>query len=82
MEALLKTFGDSAASMKSTATTLSAADNHGSLCAASAAEASNEASTGVKTAAYSSDELASSIAEIARQIAQTNEVVRTAVDEA
>lgn len=82
MEALLKTFGDSAASMKSTATTLSAAANHGSLCAASAAEASNEASTGVKTAAYSSDELASSIAEIARQIAQTNEVVRTAVDEA
>jgi len=82
METLLKTFGDSAAAMKSTATTLSAAANHGSLCATSAAEASNEASTGVKTAAYATDELASSIAEIARQIAQTNNVVRVAVDEA
>ena len=82
METLLKTFGDSAAAMKSTATTLSAAANHGSLCATSAAEASNEASTGVKTAAYATDELATSIAEIARQIAQTNDVVRMAVDEA
>ena len=82
METLLKTFGDSAAAMKSTAVTLSAAANHGSLCATSAAEASNEASTGVKTAAYATDELASSIAEIARQIAQTNNVVRMAVDEA
>ena len=82
METLLKTFGDSAAAMKSTAVTLSAAANHGSLCATSAAEASNEASTGVKTAANATDELASSIAEIARQIAQTNNVVRMAVDEA
>jgi methyl-accepting chemotaxis protein len=55
METLLKTFGDSAAAMKSTAVTLSAAANHGSLCATSAAEASNEASTGVKTAAYAAD---------------------------
>jgi methyl-accepting chemotaxis protein len=82
IENLLKTFGDSAAAMKSTAVTLSAAANHGSLCATSAAEASNEASTGVKTAAYATDELANSIAEIARQIAQTNDVVRMAVDEA
>ncbi len=82
METLLKTFGDSAAAMKSTAVTLSAAANHGSLCATSAAEASNEASTGVKTAAYATDELANSIAEIARQIAQTNNVVALAVDEA
>ena len=82
METLLKTFGDSAAAMKSTAVTLSAAANHGSLCATSAAEASNEASTGVKTAADATDELRSSIAEIARQIAQTNNVVRMAVDEA
>jgi methyl-accepting chemotaxis protein len=82
METLLKTFGDSATAMKSTATTLSAAANHGSLCATSAAEASNEASTGVKTAASATDELVSSIAEIARQIARTNDVVRMAVDEA
>ncbi len=82
METLLKTFGDSAAAMRSTAVTLSSASNHSSQCAASAVEASNEASAGVKTAAYATDELSSSIAEIARQIAQTNNVVGMAVDEA
>ena len=82
METLLKTFGDSAAAMRSTAVTLSSASNHSSRCAASAVEASNEASVGVKTAAYATDELSSSIAEIARQIAQTNNVVGMAVDEA
>jgi methyl-accepting chemotaxis protein len=82
IETLLKTFGDSAAAMKSTAVTLSAASNHTSQCATSAVEASNDASTGVKTAACATDELSSSIAEIARQIAQTNDVVHKAVDEA
>ncbi|MGA3307331.1 MAG: PAS-domain containing protein [Xanthobacteraceae bacterium] len=82
IETLLKTFGDSAAAMKSTAVTLSAASNHTSQCATSAVEASNDASTGVKTAAYATDELSNSIAEIARQITQTNDVVHKAVDEA
>ncbi len=82
IETLFKTFGDSAAAMKSTAVTLSAASNHTSQCAASAVEASSDASTGVKTAACATDELSSSIAEIARQIAQTNDVVHMAVDEA
>ncbi len=82
METLLKTFGDSAAAMKSTAVTLSAASNHTSQRAESAVEASNEASTGVNTAAVAADELSNSIAEIARQIEQTNSVVRMAVDEA
>jgi methyl-accepting chemotaxis protein len=82
MEPLLKTFGNSAAAMKSTAVTLSAASSHSSKCATSAVEASNEASTGVKTAAAATDELSSSIAEIARQITQTNHVVHMAVDEA
>ena len=68
--------------MNSTAVTLSAAANHGSLCATSAVEASNNASTGVKTAASAADELSNSIAEIARQIAQTNSVVHIAVGEA
>ena len=82
METLLKTFGDSAAAMKSTAVTLSAASNHTSQCAESAVAASQDASTGVRTAAGATDELSSSIAEIARQIAQTNTVVHMAVDEA
>jgi len=81
-ETLLKMFGDSAAAMKSTAVTLSAASNHASQRAESAVEASNNAATGVKTAAGAADELSSSIAEIARQIVQTNTVVRMAVDEA
>src|SRR5260370_21208977 len=80
METLLRTFGDSAAAMKSTATTLSAAANHGSLCATSPAEASNDASTGAKTAAYATHELARSIAEIARPIWQTHNVLRLADD--
>jgi methyl-accepting chemotaxis protein len=82
VETLLKTFGDSAASMKSTAVTLSAASNHTSQRAASAVEASNDASTGVTTAAGATDELSNSIAEIAHQITQTNGVVHIAVEEA
>jgi methyl-accepting chemotaxis protein len=82
MEALLKAFGDSAAAMKSTATTLSTAANHSAQSASSAVAASNDASSGVKVAADATDELASSIAEIARQITQTNNVVRLAVEEA
>ncbi len=82
METLLKTFGDNAASMKSTAVSLSAASNHTSQCAESAVAASNEATSGVNTAAGAADELSNSIAEIARQITQTNTVVHIAVDEA
>ena len=82
MEALLRSFGDSAAAMKSTATTLSAAANHSAQSATSAVAASNDASSGVKVAADATDELAGSIAEIARQITQTNNVVRLAVEEA
>jgi methyl-accepting chemotaxis protein len=82
IEPLLKTFGDSAAAMKSTAVKLSGASNHASQRAESAVEASSDASTGVKTAALAADELSNSIGEIARQIEQTHKVVRLAVDEA
>jgi len=82
METLLKTFGDSAAAMKSTAVVLSSASNHTSLCAEGAVAASNEAAKGVNTAAIATDELSSSIGEIARQITQTNNVVHMAVEEA
>jgi len=82
MESLLKTFGDGAAAMKSTAVTLSSASNHTSLCAEGAVSASNEAAKGVETAAIATDELSGSIGEIARQIAQTNDVVHKAVAEA
>jgi methyl-accepting chemotaxis protein len=82
IETLLKTFADSAAAMKSTAVTLSSASNHTSLCADGAVAASNNAASGVNTAACATDELSNSIAEIARQIAQTNSVVHLAVEEA
>ena len=82
METLLKTFGDSAAAMKSTAVILSSASNHTSLCAEGAVAASNEAAKGVNTAAIATDELSGSIGEIARQIAQTNNVVHLTVEEA
>jgi methyl-accepting chemotaxis protein len=82
METLLKTFGDSAAAMKSTAVVLSSASNHTSRCAEGAVAASNEAANGVNTAAIATDELSSSIGEIARQITQTNNVVYMAVEEA
>ncbi len=82
METLLKTFGDSAAAMKSTAVVLSSGANHTSLCAEGAVAASNEATKGVSTAAVATEELSSSIGEIARQITQTNNVVYMAVEEA
>jgi methyl-accepting chemotaxis protein len=82
MESLLKTFGDSAAAMRATASTLSAASNEASRRAESVVEASSSASSGVQTAAFATDELSSSIGEIARQIDQTHSVVRVAVDEA
>jgi methyl-accepting chemotaxis protein len=82
MDSLLKTFADSAAAMKATAGTLSAASNEASRRAESVVDASSSASSGVQTAAFATDELSSSISEIARQIDQTNSVVRVAVDEA
>jgi methyl-accepting chemotaxis protein len=82
METLLTTFGDSATAMKSTARKLSAASNHTTQCAESAVEASDNAANGMKTAAYATEQLASSLGEVARQITQTNAVVHMAVDEA
>ncbi len=82
MDSLLKTFADSATAMRATASTLSAASNEASLRAESVVEASSSASSGVQTAAFATDELSSSIGEIARQIEQTHSVVRVAVDEA
>jgi methyl-accepting chemotaxis protein len=82
MDSLLKTFGDGAATMRVTASTLSAASNEASRRAESVVDASSSASNGVQTAAFATDELSSSIGEIARQIDQTHSVVRVAVDEA
>jgi methyl-accepting chemotaxis protein len=82
LEPLLKTFGDNVAAMKSTAVNVSSASDQTERRAESAVEASGDASSGANTAALATDELSNSIGEIARQIEQTHNVVRMAVDEA
>lgn len=82
VETLLKTVGDSAQAMKTTATSLSGSSEQTLRRAEGAVQASSDASGGVKTAAEAADELAISISEIGRQLDQTNHLVRSAVEEA
>ncbi len=82
VESVLKTVGDSAVSIRSTATALFGSSDQTSQRAEGALQTSNEASDNVATAAIAADELSNSIAEISRQLHQTAEVVRTAVAEA
>ena len=79
---MLKMVGNTAQAMKSASTVLSTSSDETSRHAESAVSASGDASTNVKTAMTAPDELVSAIAEINRQVDQTNEVVRLAVSEA
>jgi methyl-accepting chemotaxis protein len=82
MDKLLKTVDGSADAMKATATTLSTSSGETSQHAGGAVHASSAASSSVRTAAVAADELTTSIAEIARQLELTNNVVQAAVTEA
>ena len=82
VEAMLKTVGDNAATMRATASTLSASSRRASERAEGAVQTSNEASINVEVAASAAEELSSSIAEIARQLGQTNHLVEIAAGEA
>jgi methyl-accepting chemotaxis protein len=82
VEEHLRTVGDGAIAMRTTATTLFANSGQTSKSAEGAVSASNEACTNVETAAVAADELSSSIGEIARQLSLTTEIVRAAVTEA
>jgi methyl-accepting chemotaxis protein len=82
VETLLRTVKDSASTMKATASALFGASDRTSQRAQSALQASNEASANVTTAATAADQMASSIGEISRQLSQTTNVVRSAVEEA
>jgi len=82
VESLLRSVRESAATMKSTASALFEASDQTSQRAQSAVAASNKASVNVTTAATAADQMASSIDEISRQLVQTTNVVRTAVEEA
>jgi len=81
-EALLRSVSGLAIEMRSTASGLFEASGQTSQHAESAVHTSNEASANVETAAVAADELASSIAEIGRQLTQTTDVVQLAVGEA
>lgn len=72
---------EGARTMRATATTLFANSGRTSTGADTAVSASQEAAANVQTAAIASDELASSIVEIARQLSVTTDIVRGAVDE-
>jgi len=72
---------EGARTMRATATTLFANSGRTSTGANTAVSASQEAAANVQTAAIASDELASSIVEIARQLSVTTDIVRGAVDE-
>jgi len=82
MEEVLRTVGENATAMKSTATTLFASSNQTSERAEGAVQASTEASMNVTTAATAADELSASISEISRQLGSTTEVLRVASAEA
>jgi methyl-accepting chemotaxis protein len=82
MDKHLRTVDGSADAMKATAATLSTSSRETSQHAEGAVQASSEASTSVNTASVAAEELATSIAEIGRQLELTNNVVRLAVGEA
>ncbi len=82
LEAVLKTVNQSTASMKATATKLSALSGDTSQQTTSAVHVSNEAATNVTAAAAAAEELLSSIGEISRQLEQTTGLVSTAVADA
>jgi methyl-accepting chemotaxis protein len=81
-EDMLRTVSDSAGEMRATAASLFNASGHTAKRADGALQTSNESSANVATVAVAADELASSISEIGRQLNQTGELVRSAVDEA
>jgi methyl-accepting chemotaxis protein len=78
----LHTVAEGAMAMRTTAAALLGNSGKTAKSAESAVTASNEASRNVETAAIATDELASSIGEIGRQLARTTDIVRAAVDEA
>jgi len=82
VEAMLKTVTENAAAMRGTATTLLDSSHQTSERIEIAVKTSNEASVNVESAALAADELSSSIAEISRQLTQTNDVVHSAASDA
>jgi len=82
VEEHLRSATEGAMAMRSTAATLFVSSSQTSKSASGAVSVSNEAAANVETAATASDELASSIGEIGRQLTLTTDIVRSAVGEA
>jgi methyl-accepting chemotaxis protein/PAS domain-containing protein len=82
VEAVLKVVAESAAGMKSTASSLLMTSGQTSHSADMVLKSSSEASAGAETAAAAANELSQSIAEINQQLKQTTEIVRSAVADA
>jgi methyl-accepting chemotaxis protein len=82
VENMLMTVGRSAVAMKTAAQSLLTTSDHTLRRAEGAVHGSNEASANVETAAAAAEELSASIGEISRQLAQANEVVRSAAADA
>ncbi|MGB6444076.1 MAG: methyl-accepting chemotaxis protein [Xanthobacteraceae bacterium] len=82
VEGVLKTVTESVATMKSTATVLSTMSNETTAQTTGAVRTSNDAFSGVESAAAAADELSKSIAEINRQLVSASDVVGAATAEA
>lgn len=82
VEGVLKTVGDSVASMKSTATVLSSASHDTTTHTANAVQTSNDAFGRVDMASTAAEELSKSIADINLQLVRASDVVRAAASEA
>jgi methyl-accepting chemotaxis protein len=82
VEALLKTVGHDAASLKATALSLSATSEQTSRYAADAVRNSEKASAGVETSSGCAEELSAAIASIAEQLNSTSALVSLSVNEA
>jgi len=82
VESVLRSVGDDAIAMKSTATALFAASEQTSKQAEGAVRTTDSASRNVVTAASAADELSASIAEMSRQLGQTTGALRLAATEA
>jgi methyl-accepting chemotaxis protein len=82
VETVIGIVGQSAVSMKAAAKTLLVTSDHTLQRAEGAVQGSNEASANVETAAAAAEELSASSKEISRQLAQANDVVRSAAADA
>ena len=79
---VVDTVGTASSQLQSTARSMTAVAEETARQATTVAAASEEASSNVETVSAAADELSNTIAEIGRQVAQSADITRRAVDEA